>query len=259
MNLGFIGTGEITAALVTGLISTGRKHSICLSPRNRTIARSLANRFPSVTIGSSNQDVLDLCEIIVIAVRPPVVRQALSELRFRTNHHVISVVSSFLLQTMSELVAPAARVTRAVPLPSTERRLGPTAICPPDPVAEDLFGALGTIFPVTTEHEFDAFCTVTATIATTLTFADAVAGWLARNGVSEKSARDYVARMLFGLTRAAVDEPELSFQSLAREHATAGGINEQFLNQLLAAGLLDNVTRGLDAVMARIQLASKTL
>jgi pyrroline-5-carboxylate reductase len=71
MKLGFIGTGEITSAMVTGLSSSDAElHSIRLSPRNLAIATELANRFPNVSIASSNQDVLEHCDTVVIAVRP---------------------------------------------------------------------------------------------------------------------------------------------------------------------------------------------
>ena len=95
MKLGFVGTGEITSAMVTGLSSCGAApHSIRLSPRNPAVAADLAHRFPGVSVASSNQKVLDDCETVVIAVRPQVVRNVLSELRFRPEHHVISVVAA---------------------------------------------------------------------------------------------------------------------------------------------------------------------
>ena len=130
-------------------------------------------------------------------------------------------------------------------------------IYPPDPQVDDLFAALGTVFPVETEVEFDAMCAATATIASYYAFIDGVASWLARNGVPEAKARDYVARMFWGLTSTAVDAPERSFQSLASDHATAGGINEQFLRHLVEHGLVESVSEGLDAVMQRIKAASR--
>ena len=43
MQLGFIGTGEITSSIVTGLCSFGTtSHSIRLSPRNAAVARELS-------------------------------------------------------------------------------------------------------------------------------------------------------------------------------------------------------------------------
>src|SRR5581483_5745493 len=109
MRIGFLGTGAITSAMVTGLCSAGvEQHSIVLSPRNSAVAADLAHRFPQVLVAASNQQVLDECEVAVIAVRPQIAQSVLSELRFRANHHVISLVSGYSVRRVSDLVGPAA-------------------------------------------------------------------------------------------------------------------------------------------------------
>lgn len=254
MILGFLGTGEISSAMVTGLCATGAgTPSIRVSPRNHQVAATLAGRFPGVSIASSNQDVLDKSDTVVIAVRPSVARAVLSELHFRPDHRVISLVSGLAWETVSGLVAPATQVTRAVPLPSTAKRIGPTAIYPPDGFVEDFFASIGTVYAVATEAEFDAICAATGTIASFYAFMDAIASWLSRNGIPEVRARDYVARMFQGETSAACEPPQRNFQSLANAHATAGGINEQFLRYLSECGLLTSVPEGLDLILHRIR------
>lgn len=253
MQLGFIGTGEITASIVTGLRSFGATpNTIQLSPRNLAIAKKLANRFKGIGIASCNQEILEHSDTIVIAVRPPAARSVLSELRFRADHQVISLVSALSLRSLSELVAPATRITRAVPLPSSAKGLSPTAIYPPDRVAYDLFTALGTVFEVESEKEFDAMCATTATMASYCAFAESIAAWLARQGVRESKAREYIARLFLGVTSTAVDTAGRGFKSLAANHATAGGLNEQFLKHVVEHGLLTSVAEALDAILQRI-------
>jgi pyrroline-5-carboxylate reductase len=253
MRLGFIGTGEITSSMVTGLNSSGvTVRSIWLSPRNSAIARGLADRFTGMSVASSNQEVLDHSDTIVIAVRPSAARDVLSELRFRSDHRVISVVSGLSLRSLSELVAPAVHTARAVPLPSAAQRLSPTAIYPPDPVAFELFATVGTVFLVERENEFDAMCATTATIASYFALNETIASWLEQQGVPAPQARNYIARLFLGVTTGAVEASWRSFQSLAASHATAGGINEQVLKHLVAHGLLTRVAEALDAVLLRI-------
>jgi pyrroline-5-carboxylate reductase len=258
MKLGFLGAGTISSAMVTGLCSPGGgTHSIRLSPRNPAVAAELAGRFPQVSVASSNQQVLDECETVVIAVRPQIAHEVLSELHFQANHDVISLVSGLPVRKLSGLVAPASRVVRAVPLPSTAKRRCPTAIYPPDPVAEELFGALGAAFAVDTESEFDAFCTATATMATYFALADGVSTWLARHGIPEAQARDYTARIFSGLANTALEKPDLSFQSLAADHATRGGTNEQVLRELREHGVFEHFSEALDGILRRVTAASK--
>jgi pyrroline-5-carboxylate reductase len=253
MQLGFIGTGEITLSIVTGLSSSGvTAHSIWLSPRNSAIAHGLAKRFHGISVASCNQEVLDHSDTIVIAVRPSAAGDVLSELVFRPDHQIISLVSALSLRSLSELVAPAVRITRAVPLPSAARRLSPTAIHPPDPIAFELFAGVGTVFPVERGNEFDAICATTATVASYFALNETIASWLEQQGVSASLARDYIARLFLGVTTGAIEAPDRSFQSLAVTHATAGGINEQFLKHLVEHGLLTRVSEALDAVLHRI-------
>ena len=42
------------------------------------------------------------------------------------------------------------------------------------------------------------------------------------------------------------------FEQLARDHATAGGINEQFLNELEQGGTFEHVRLGLQRVLERL-------
>ncbi len=257
MQLGFIGTGEITSSIVTGLSSSEiTAHPIWLSPRNSAIANGLAKRFHRVSVGSDNQEVLDHSDTIVIAVRPSAARDVLSELRFRPDHRVISLVSALSLRRLSELVAPAVRITRAMPLPSTAKRLSPTAIYPADPVAFELFAAVGTVFPAERENEFDAISATNATIASFFAFNETIAFWLEQRGVPASQARDYIARLFLAVTAGAVEASERSFQSLAATHTTAGGLNEQFLKHLVEHGLLTRVSEALDAVLYRIRVES---
>jgi pyrroline-5-carboxylate reductase len=253
MRLGFIGTGEITSSIVTGLCSSGvTAHLIRLSPRNSAIADGLANRFHGISVATSNQEVLQDSDTIVIAVKPSAARDVLSQLHFRPDHQVISLVSALSLRSLSELVVPAGRIARAVPLPSAAKRLSPTAIYPPDPVAVELFAAVGTVFPVDRESEFDAVCATTASIASYFAFNETIASWLEQQGVPGLQARDYIGRLFFGVTTGAMDAPERNFQSLASTHATAGGINEQFLKHLLEHGVMTRVSEALDRVLRRI-------
>jgi len=258
MKLGFVGTGAITAAIVTGLCSSFvEQQAIRLSPRNAKTALDLATRFPSVSVASSNQDVLDNSDVVVLAVRPQIVPTVVSELRFRPDHHVISLISTFSLARISALVAPATKVARAVPLPSVAYRQGPTAIYPPDRIVADLFAKLGTAIEVEKVAEFDALCTATATIASYFAFADAIASWLTRHEVPGPKARDYIAQIFRGLANATVEAPDRSFKSLADEHSTHGGINEQVLTHLVEHDVFENLFQSLNAVLHRIISASQ--
>ncbi len=251
--LGFLGTGAITSAMVTGLKAPGEDtRAILLSPRNAAAAAALARRFDRVSVAGSNQEVVEECETIVIAVRPQIAGEVLAALRFPARANVISLVSGLPVRRLAELTAPATRISRAVPLPSAARRMSPTPVYPHDPEAMELFDRLGVAIAVEEEERFDALCVVTATMAAYFAFAGASAAWLERHAVDPQQARDYVARIYMGLAQTTVEAPGRSFAELAADHATRGGTNEQVLGYLKQHGVFDRFNEALDAILRRV-------
>lgn len=256
MRLGFVGTGAITSAIVTGLNAAGGGDTILVSPRNEETAAALAAKFPDVTVAASNQAVLDRSDVVMLAIRPQVATEVLSELQFRVDHHVISLMAIIPLEQVRAMVAPARTVTRAVPLPLVADCCGPTPIFPPDPAAAEIFNRIGTAIEATSAEQFSAFSAATATMAPYFTFAEEVAAWLTRHGVPAADARRYVATVHQGLGNIAVGTPEHSLAALAGEFATRGGINEQVVAHMKARGAFDALSEGLDAVLARMKAAA---
>src|SRR5262245_44259803 len=106
MRYGFIGAGELTAAIVEGL-SVDDPPEIFLSPRGRDIGRALAARFPNVRVCASNQDVLENAPVVVLAVRPPQAEAVLAELSFQPSHVLVSALAGVRLARLRAWVAPA--------------------------------------------------------------------------------------------------------------------------------------------------------
>ena len=73
MNLGFIGTGKITSSVVTGICRSKISFKkIILSPRNRNIAKKLKKKFRKVSIAKNNQEIVNSCNWVFLAVTPTV-------------------------------------------------------------------------------------------------------------------------------------------------------------------------------------------
>ena len=253
MKLGFIGTGALTSAIVTGLKShPGDSPSILLSPRNADIAAELAASYPDVTVAPDNQSVLDDCDIAMLAVRPQIAGDVLPVLEFRPEHVVISLMATISLEQVAAFAAPARRIVKALPMPMVARRIAPTIVYPPDQVAAEIFGRLGKVIPVADAAEFDALSVVTATFATYFKHLDTIAKWVSAQGVAEDKVRDYVAGIYTALAHAPEAAPHSDFSELAQEYATRGGINEQVVRELSDKGVFEAFAESLDNVHRRI-------
>jgi pyrroline-5-carboxylate reductase len=252
MTIGFIGTGTITAATVTGLCSPDNLgHTIRLSPRNPAVAAGLATKFENVSVCASNQEVLDSSETVVLAIRPQVAEEVLSGLRFSSRQNVISLVAAYPVRRIAELVQPAAVVQRAVPLPSAAQRRSPIAIYPGGGPAAELFGSLGQVFEVENEAHLGAYGAATSTMAAYFGFVGHIAAWLSRKGIPEQQSREYMARIYAGLAHAGMEASQRTYEELACAHATPGGLNEQLLRHLTDRGVFGILEEGLDAVYRR--------
>src|SRR5207253_10754683 len=106
MTLGIIGVGTIAAAVVEGLQSSSAGCPIVLSPRNEQRASLLASKFADVQVAPTNQAVLDAREIVAIAVRPQIAHAVLSDLRFRPDHRVVSLIPAVTLEYLRGMTAP---------------------------------------------------------------------------------------------------------------------------------------------------------
>ena len=73
MRLGFIGTGKIASSVIIGICTSKISfQKILVSPRNRNIAQKLKKRFRKVNIAKTNQEIVDKCNWVFLAVTPKV-------------------------------------------------------------------------------------------------------------------------------------------------------------------------------------------
>jgi pyrroline-5-carboxylate reductase len=256
--LGFVGTGTITAAIVTGLcLDTDFDVPITVSPRNAVVASELAQRFGHVHVARSNQDVLDRSRIVFLAVRPQIADDVIHDLKFRTDHHVISLIATYSLERISALVAPAGDCVCAVPQPTVAARAGPTVQFPPDALTASLFKRLGPVVEVDSEVEFRALFAATSAMAAHFAWLDAMTAWLVRHAIDPSRARAYVASMFQGLGGVPISSAK-TFDELSQEFKTRGGLNEQFAGHLAERHVFESCATGLDAIFERLSNASGT-
>ena len=253
MKVGFVGTGAITEAMVTGMLSGSPLASeIIISPRNADVAAKLAEKFPAVRIAADNQAVVDASEILFLAIRPQVAEDVVRALIFPEGQVVVSVIAAVDRDTLIEWIDRNVRLTQAIPLPFVTERDGVTAIYPPDRDVASLFSSLGTAVECETRKEYDLLAAASAMMATYFGILDRATGWLTEKGMPERTARAYVAPLFASLSQTALKFTEIPFEDMSREFATKGGLNEQVLSDFDRNGGMAALTAALDRVLIRI-------
>ncbi|TCK33604.1 pyrroline-5-carboxylate reductase [Paraburkholderia sp. BL8N3] len=253
MRIGFIGTGSITQAVVSGMVRFGAPFErIALSPRNARIAGDLSKLDARIEVCDSNQAVLDSSEVICLAVVPQIASDVLSGLAFEARHHVISFIATLSIEDIRRLVRSSAKVVRAIPLPAVSEGKGSTTICPADERASSVFSTLGQAIEVNDEHQLNALSAMTSTMASFYAVLEEQASWLVRQGLEYQAARSFLSGYYVGLTHDMTKDGR-PFSELIERSQTPGGINEQLHAELSARGTYSHYAQALDKIMQRVQ------
>ncbi len=84
MNLGFIGTGEITKSVVTGILNSNIKYKkIYLSKRNKKISTYLKRKSKKIVVLEDNQNIINKSNWVFLGVTPEVGKIIIKILNFK--------------------------------------------------------------------------------------------------------------------------------------------------------------------------------
>jgi pyrroline-5-carboxylate reductase len=253
-DLGFVGTGTITAAIVEGL-SFGEVSapSILVSPRNVSVAERLTSTYRHVETAVDNQHVLDRSQLTVFAVRPQVAQEVIRSLRFREDQKIVALMAGISAETLRSWIGPHVEIVQVIPLPFVAARKGVTVVCPPDQDVQALFGRLGTTIPTDDPRSLKLFFTASALMGTYFGILETVDSWLKQEGLKGSESETYLNRLFAGLSHAA--DSGLAFSELRKKFSTKGGINEQFFRIFSEHGGRDALQEGLVSVLQRLNKA----
>ena len=104
MNLGFIGTGQIAKATITGILKSKLKiHRIYISRRNKKISSQLSKKNKKIIILEDNQKIIDKSNWVFLSVTPEVGNRILKNLSFKTRQTIISFISTIKMKELNNL------------------------------------------------------------------------------------------------------------------------------------------------------------
>ena len=148
MKLGFIGCGEITKAVVTGLDRVSYPYDeIIVSERSASISAQLAKDCARVRVCGDNQQIADQADMLFLAVRPQVAEEVLSGLSYTPGKLVVSLIAMLTRERIAEWTGPDVTIVRANPLPNIATNAEVTPILPQNDDVAALFDALGQAVP----------------------------------------------------------------------------------------------------------------
>ena len=253
MKLGFIGTGKITSAVVTGICSSNISYKkIIISHRNKSIAQSLKKKFKKIIIIKDNQEIVNTCDWIFLSVIPTVGEKIIKDLKFRSNQTIISFISTITLAQLKKAIKVKAKIIKAIPLPPISLKKGPVPICPPNKSVKDFFNKIGTTVEIKNEKSSISFWTTSGMMAPFYELLRVMIDWLVKRGVRRDNAQRYITSLFLALSEDAVVNSKKDLKYLVKESQTPKGLNEQGVKELSKAGFYKSLEKTLNSIHKRL-------
>ena len=261
VNLGVVGLGTMASSMVERWLEMSLvEHThLTVSTRHKTSPALARLGLDS----SPNQDVLDRSDVILLGIKPYQLDTVTSELQFRPNQIVLSILAGTPLDVLQAAVAPAIGI-RLMPnlavrlgkgivaevgtkhLPSGKREWVDTALT-----------ALGTVVSLPDETLFDGVTAVAGSApAFGFVFAQALADAGVLHGLSRRQSQSLAAGVLEG-AGALLRDSDVAPETLKDRVASPKGTTISGLRALEARGFRSAVIEAVAASAKRSAELSK--
>ena len=254
MNIGFIGTGQITKAVVLGITRSKIKYKkILISRRNNKISKYLKNINKKIKISSDNQFIINNSDWIFLAVTPDVGKKILKKLNFRSNKIIISFISTIKLNELKTLTNRKATIVRAIPLPPISIMKGPVPLFPKNSKISKFFNNIGDSININNETSSLKFWATSSLMAPYYELLFEVSKWLQKKGLSKSYSQKYVSSLFSALSEVAVMRSDRDLKLLVKDSQTPKGLNEQTLKFLKKKGFYKQLNFSLEKILKRLK------
>lgn len=240
MKIGFIGAGNMTQALIKGVLEPKQvKHSqIYVSNRTPGKLLKLKELYPGLNTRQYNEEIIDECDIVILAMKPQDLPAAISEIseKFREEQIIISLAAGINIDALEKII-PTGRLARM--MPNTPSLIGRGVIGlltqnmdeSGSDLIHDIFSSLGVMLDVETEDQFDALM-VSCSSGTGFVFEMMMywQDWIQERGFTDEESKQmtietFLGASLLAAQSAGIDIEELQQRVTSKKGVTAAGLN----------------------------------
>lgn len=262
--VGFIGAGNMAAALIRGLLHGGAflaPQSVCISDPVKPQLDKLSAEHKGIVVTTNNAEVCAFADVVVLAVKPQIVDKVLPQLAkaFRPEALLVSVAAGVSTGAIESRMPPNTRVVRAMPNTAATVLAGATAISrgahateEDIELAERFFGLVGRTV-VLDETSLDAVTGLSGSgPAYLMLIIEALADGGVKVGLSRDVALMLAAQTVYGSAKLLLETGE--HPGRLKDMVTSpGGTAIAGLHTLEAGGLRTTLINAVEAATRRAQ------
>lgn len=147
--IGFIGAGNMASALIKGLVKSGSYSAdqVAASDNDPDKLKVLSDQYGLTSLGS-NMDLVRKSDIIMLSVKPQVIRTVLEEIKeeIRDNHLIISIAAGIPIRMILSIINREIPVIRVMPNTPALIQKGVSALAPAEMTTEEDMESAREIF-----------------------------------------------------------------------------------------------------------------
>ena len=254
MKLGFIGTGQISKAVINGIINSKINYSkIYISKRNTKISSNLKRKSKKILIFKNNQEIINRSDWVFLAVTPSVGNKILKNLKFKKKQTVISFISTIKMNELKKYIKVTSKIVRAIPLPPISLKKGPVPIFPPNNKVKLFFDQIGTTVEIKNEKSSLNFWATSSMMAPFYELLKTLSSWLISKGIKKNDAQKYITSLFVALSEDAMVNSKKDLKILVKNSQTPKGLNEQAVNELRKSGFYKSLNKTANNVLKRLK------
>lgn len=266
--IAFIGAGNMAKSIIGGLLAEGfsREHLSASARSDQTLAQVSAQF--GIQTDSDNQTLAASAEIVLLAVKPQVLKTVAQALRPALTHQplIISVAAGITTHSLEQWLGDDQAIVRAMPNTPSQVRLGACGAFATPRVSEaqrhqaqQILAAVGMVQWLAEERLLEAVTAVSGSGPAYFFFMmEAMIDAGVSLGLTQESARELVLQTALGAAQLAKSS-DLEVAELRRRVTSPGGTTEQAILSFERDELRAIVQRAMDACAARAVALSEQL
>lgn len=208
MRVGFIGAGNMAGAIIKGMVGSGfiEASKVIITDVNPSQWANIKKDIP-VTIANDNIDLVNLCDMVILAVKPVYLRGVIDEIKPHVSgKSIVSIAAGWTVQMLKDAFSNSGCALLRV-MPNTPALVGEgmTALCLEHTLTQEAFTFAQAMFEsigrvtVIPERMMDGFTAISGSSpAYIFMLMEAMADAGVKQGLPRSSAYEYAAQAVLG-------------------------------------------------------------
>ncbi|MDB2409203.1 pyrroline-5-carboxylate reductase [Pseudomonadales bacterium] len=268
-NIAFIGAGNMARSLMGGLLKQGypAENLACSDPVEASLEAVAA--LGAVTTSTSNADVIEHADIVILAVKPQVMKDVLTPLQnilIAKKPLLVSIAAGLACDSLQGWAGKDVPIVRCMPNTPALLQVGATGLYATNKVsaeqqkmAEVILSAVGIVVWVAEEAELDAVTAVSGSgPAYFFLLMEAMQAAGQQLGLSAEASAQLTQQTALGAARMAL-ESDVDVAELRKRVTSPNGTTQAAIESFQANDLSRIVDQALQAASDRSQALAKEL